>query len=130
MASNTLRRDEVLEKLFTHYVTLKMYHFQTKSYAVHKAVDEYISTFLGHFDSFAETLQGASAKNFETTHLKLEITTIGNGASAGIYLLDYISFLKGLSKTDVIKANSDLVNIRDDMLASAHQLKYLLRFTA
>jgi hypothetical protein len=116
--------DKLLATLFEHFVVMKMYHFQTKKAATHKAVDSYVDEYLGLFDQFCEVLQGSAGSNFQTKSLTFSQITMVTDATAVAHLNAHIAMLKRLSYK-----GTDLLAIRDEMLASVHQLKYLLRFT-
>ena len=56
---------KVCEDMLTHHIAMKMFHFQTDSYAAHKASDTYIEEFLKFHDTFMETAQGIYGKMTE-----------------------------------------------------------------
>ena len=117
--------DSILNTFFHHQIVLKMYHFQTKLYGAHKASDSYLADFSAQLDKFMEVAQGTwSTVTAKSVNLKVKTATDG---TIQTYLDQFIDFLDTLEKT-LGSGHSDLLNIRDEMKASAHQLKYLLRF--
>lgn len=118
----------VFEKLvrvfFKHQIQLKMFHFQTKKYGAHKASDTYLEEFANNFDKFMEVAQGAFGK-LETQNMTFSFNMIDDNT---IFeeLDNFINLLRQLDA--YLIRNSDLLNIRDEMIGNAQQLKYLLTF--
>jgi len=119
---------EIIEGLlpffFRHQLLLKLFHFQTKSYGAHKASDAYLSGFLANMDKFMEVAQG-------------EFGTVTN---PGIYIdaqaltddtivSELDAFVRIMHKLDpIVLPHPGLQAIRDELIADASQLKYLLTF--
>jgi hypothetical protein len=116
--------EDILLFFFRHQLKIKMYHFQTKSYGAHKASDSYLSEFEQKLDKFMEVAQGIVGK-LELKKIKLELFTLDDQT-----ITDELDlFIKTLGMFDkVINKYSELLNIRDEMVADAKQLKYLLTF--
>ena len=115
---------DVLNIFFKHQIQLKMYHFQTKSYGAHKASDSYLDGFLDKFDRFMEVAQGAFGR-VETKNISASIETVSDD-SINLILDKFIKELRGFDTKFV--GYSELLNIRDELIADAEQLKYLLTF--
>jgi hypothetical protein len=116
--------ETVCEKLFTHYIVMKMYHFQTKSYGAHKASDVYVTDFLTFQDLFMEVAQGIYGKLESTSHecsTKLYDDDTING-----YISESVTMLDDLRSK--VSSHSDLVNLLDDQIHRLNQLSYLLTF--
>ncbi len=116
--------EKSLEHFFSHQIKLKLYHFQTNSYGAHKASDAYLTEFLANFDLFMEVAQGIYGK-LETSELNISFETL-NDNSIMNELDDFVEMLAQLSQ--YIVGNTDLLNIKDEMIAEANKLKYLLTF--
>jgi hypothetical protein len=104
---------------------LKLYHWQTKIYSRHKAVDKVLEALDTTIDSFVEIYIGKYGRqklSASQATLKLHNLTDAGATnlckSAAIYLQKQL--VKGLTAAD-----SDLINIRDEMLGEMHQLLYL-----
>lgn len=123
--SNSQKLFEITLKLFfTHQLQLKMYHFQTKKYGAHKTIDAYLEKFENNLDKFMETAQGIFGK-LETNFINLNIKT----ATDNNIISELDKFIKILKMfDDKLKSHTDLLNIRDEILADIDQLKYLLTF--
>ena len=117
---------EILAVLLFVKNNMQMYHWQTQSYARHKASDEFLDTLSSNIDLFMETLQGIRG---ERVKLSYELT-VGNQTDKSIVKLlnDYKNWLvKKLPKLIQTK-NTDLLNIRDDMLKDVNKTLYLFTF--
>lgn len=109
---------------FKHQLQLKMYHFQTKSYGAHKASDAYLETFADKLDKFMEVAQGPFGRlNMQAITLNFSVV---NDNTIQQELDDFIKLLKEWNETYL--SYPELLNIRDEMVADAEQLKYLLTF--
>jgi len=112
---------------------IKLYHWKTYSYATHKATDELYSKLNENVDRFIEVLLGKISGN------RINLTKIHN-----ISLIDLTSnvelkreldkfkeYLVSLNAHSYMKqmSNTDLYNIRDEMLANINQFLYLLSFS-
>lgn len=113
-----------VQYLFLHQIQLKMLHFQTKKYAIHKSVDMYLGKFNTNFDSFMEVAQGISGK-LTLKEINIFIPTL-NDENVLSSLNDAVKMLKSINPK--LKDFSELTTINDQMLADIQQLKYLLTF--
>jgi len=111
---------------FTMREQIKLYHWQTHSYSRHKATDEVIENLDKNIDEFVEVYMGKYGRPKITT--KTSSVHIGNmnEKSAVGFIKKCITMLLG----DVVKGlvaarDSDLFNIRDEMLADLNKLLYL-----
>lgn len=115
---------ETISVFFKHELTIKMYHFQTKLYGAHKASDKYLEKLRANIDRFMEVAQGKHG-SIEATELNLKIVTVRDDN-----VNSHIDSFIGKLKNDNIKWDTlpELAVVRDEMLADAYQLKYLLQF--
>lgn len=104
---------------------LQVFHFQTRSYARHKALGKTYEAVAESSDAFIETAMGKYGR-FELGRNK-GITLVDYSEEAlNKFISDCVQFLKGLSNQLDPLNDSDLLNIRDDMLGSFNRLRYLL----
>lgn len=114
---------EVFNVFFKHYMTVKMYHFQTKLYGAHKSSDAYLVKFLANMDQFLEVAQGITGQtNIKNFDIKFSTKTDKNILSELDHFADYFVNMKYIEKYP------ELLAIRDVLVADAQQLKYLLLF--
>jgi hypothetical protein len=119
---------KILQTFTQWQMTIKLYHFQTDSYDRHKITDNYLSKYLDHLDEFMEIYQGAHGKiqfpkNITVSFEQFDI--------AGIFI-EAKKFEKYLIKELpklIDKEDSDLLNLRDEILGSVRRMVYLLRQT-
>lgn len=123
------KQKEIMELLlivcFKHQIQLKMFHFQTKKYGAHKASDKYLDDFNTLFDKLMEVTQGIFGKVTTTNiNINCEMLTDDN---INEYLNKFVKTIRELDNP--LSKYSELLNIRDEIIANANQLKYLLTFT-
>lgn len=105
---------------------IKLYHWQTYSYSRHKATDEVIENLDKNIDEFVEVYMGKYGRPKITTKTNTVNMSNMNEKTAVSFIKKCITMLLG----DVVKGlvaarDSDLFNIRDEMLADLNQLLYL-----
>ena len=108
---------------------MKFYHWTTKSYARHSVSDKFVSSLSDKMDRFIEVMQGAEGKRIVLPSNK---NSFDNETDASI-VKSLKAFREWLSddlpkylnnKSD----NTDLLNIRDDILADVNNTLYLFTF--
>lgn len=124
MNSHKLLLEAYLKFFFRHQIQLKLLHFQTNSYAIHKATDSYLSGFADNMDKFMEVAQGVYGK-LNIQQLKFEFDVVNN-ATIVDELQKFIKFMGEL--TSKFANEPALLAIRDEIVAEAQKLVYLLTF--
>ena len=137
--SNQSNNKQILEKFqreitlvfFEILLMIKLFHWKTHSYATHKATDELYSSFNENMDKFIEVLLGKSGSRIHLlnqTNLSLEEMESQERLKQKIE--SFKTYLVGLDNNPAIKlmSNTDLLNIRDEILANMNQFLYLLTF--
>jgi hypothetical protein len=119
---NILEGIAMVDKLLGLQNQLRMLHWGTNSYAEHKALGKAYEGLDGLIDTFVETYMGVHGKNLNVARLELQPYKPGSAEK----LLDQaVQFFTGELNTS-IGQNTDLTNIRDEMLGLIHHTKYLL----
>lgn len=119
-----------IKNAFEILMTIKLYHWKTNSYSQHKATDELYSLLNNHMDQFVEVLMGKTngmrANFINTKNIKLVDINNKNDLSNKINYL--ILLLSNISNDPFMKFkfNSDLLNIRDEIVADLNKFLYLL----
>jgi DNA-binding ferritin-like protein len=111
--------------------TVKLYHWKTSSYAQHKATDELYGNLNTNIDTFVEVMLGKTGGRVNLTFVKtLPLLDYTNVADFKREIAKYKQFLIDMNKDDTLNItnNSDLLNIRDEILANLNQFTYLLTF--
>jgi hypothetical protein len=114
---------EIVTMLFNIRDQIKLYHWQTMSFSEHKATDDLVKSLDTNIDKFVEVYMGRYGRPYvkETLQVKnLTVTGVRGFINKSVGWLD-AKLPQMLKKTD-----TDLLNIRDEMLADINQVKYLL----
>lgn len=109
--------------------TVKLYHWKTHSFATHKATDELYDDLNKYVDEFVEVMlgyKGGIRVNIPRTSVKLnDFATVEQfKRKLNEYKATLISYTHKLDPNQ----NSDLLNIRDELLATLNKTAYLLSF--
>lgn len=111
--------------IFQMQMNMKLYHWMTTSLARHKASDELVDKITELGDRFMEVYIGkygrASIPKRDTSMPLLAL----DDKSVHKFLEDGVKFLQHELPKSLKKDDVDLLTIRDDMLATLHQTKYL-----
>lgn len=122
---------EVVVKFLEVLNLIKLYHWKTHSYATHKATDELTSKLHENVDSFVEVLLGKRGDRVNLLGVKhISLKDFSNVGEFKREIERFKGYLVGLDNNSALKSmsNSDLYNIRDEMLSNLNQFLYLLTF--
>jgi len=111
--------------------TVKLYHWSTNNYSTHKATDQLHSDLSSKIDTFVETMFGKESIAVREKVLRMNSIHVHSMTTKKDFKKEteqYKSFLINLgnNKTFNTQKNSDLLNMRDDILGSLNQFLYLL----
>jgi hypothetical protein len=112
----------IASKLVEIQTQLKFFHWQTKSYARHKAYGKTYSAMSDLIDNFVEILMG---KYGRVPAMPMRIYN-RNEKDAVTFIEETIGYLISLSNELDANGDTDLLNIRDEMLALFNKLRYLI----
>lgn len=112
-------KEQIVETFLEMLNEIKVYHWNTHSFAQHKATDELYQRLNDHIDKFVEVLLGKRDKRIGS------LGPIKTSASKNFKTHIY-EFREYLIKMDSCAPGSDLLNIRDEILADINQFLYLL----
>lgn len=116
--------DKIVLNILSFQNKMKVFHWQTKSYARHMAYGGIYDTIGDLLDTFVEVYQGKYGRlEFDES---IEIVNMADMKIQEV-LSDFCDLLimDITEKLDEEK-DTDLLNIRDEMLAEVNKLKYLL----
>lgn len=112
---------------FEMQLMVKLYHWNTKSYATHKATDEFYGKLSDNIDKFIEVLLGKLENRIDLKNHKTINLFCVNDEQFKKKLHEFKAFLHELTDKDMgLLMGEDLLNIRDEILADLDQLLYLL----
>lgn len=114
--------EEIASKLIELQIQLKFYHWQTTSYARHIAYGNTYDALDDLIDTFVETMMG---KYGRVPALPMQIFN-RNEKDVYSFIEEAKLFLLSFNAMLNPAADSDLLNIRDEMLQVFNKLLYLL----
>ena len=121
---------DILPKFFfSIQINLKLYHWQTNSYARHIATDSILTKIDPLIDTFIEIYQGKFGK-ISPGSTTITIRTLTDEETASDFISKSINYLNNIIEQDVnmSASDTDLLNIRDEMVGLLNQTLYLFSF--
>ena len=103
---------------------IKLYHWQTKQYSRHISTDKYVEKISELIDTFVEVFQGKYGRIMLGSKNSLRLENLSD-ANASNYLISFKKFLEKDLPKFIQTEDTDLFNIRDEMLALTNQTIYL-----
>lgn len=113
--------ESIASKLVTMELQLQLVHWQTASYAEHKATGGMYEYLQGFRDGVMEKLMGYTGR-------KPSNITVGNigGATASTAAMEVCSFAQSLKSYAESNSYLDIANMADELSGEGNKLKYLL----
>lgn len=120
---------QIIKRLLQSLLIVKLYHWNTQFYSVHKATDKLYADLNNHADRFVEVLLG----KHDTIH-KHTVLDVGSIKTKVFRKnTDFIKWLDNLKQylfnIDPIfnhHEDSDILSIRDEILVDLNKITYLL----
>ena len=116
---------------FEMIMMVKLFHWKTHSYATHKATDELYASLNEHIDSFIEVLLGKTGSRIDLMNNRtIKLIDLNSQEQLKSKIMSLKSYLVGLDNSKALStmSNSDLLNIRDEILGDLNKFLYLLTF--
>jgi hypothetical protein len=110
---------------------VKLFHWKTTSYATHKATDELYSSLNENIDKFIEVLLGKTNSRIDLMNKNtIRLMDLNSQEVLREKIQHFKSYLINLDENVFLKqmSNSDLFNIRDEILGDMNKFLYLLTF--
>jgi DNA-binding ferritin-like protein len=114
-----------VQVLLTTTHQLHVYHWQTDSYAAHQAFGQAYDALDGLMDNFVEVFMGKYGKVASKDGFDINLANITD-KKPGEFIDSVIDFLTNELPKSLKDNDTDLLNIRDEMIAELNKLKYLL----
>ena len=112
--------------LVTHLLTIrnqiKLYHWQTKQFARHKATDDLTASLDLNIDAFVESYMGRYGRPMVTGSIKLHNFS---ESAAKAFVARESKYLEKELPKKIGKGDSDLLNLRDTILGDLTKASYL-----
>jgi len=121
---------ELISFFFSLSNTVKLYHWSTSLYSRHKSSDDLFNTITDLTDKFMEIYQGKYGKISKSIINEIDIKSkLISDDNFVIYLRNVSQFLEDIVKNKLLSSkDSDLLNIRDELLGEINKSIYLLTF--
>ena len=132
-ASSSIKKfqKEITVIFFEMLLMVKLFHWKTHSYATHKATDELYTKLNDDMDKFIEVLLGKTGSRIDLIgHKTISLIDLSSPEQLKSKIESYKSYLVGLTNNKGLSSmtNTDLLNIRDEILGDMNQFLYLLTF--
>jgi len=124
-----INKKSYLVKIFLELLNMvKLYHWKTRSYSLHKATDELYERLNEHIDKFVEVLLGKDQSRIHMVENRIDLLNVNKKSDFQERIFEYRAFLTELDIFFGKKQDTDLLNIRDEVLADINQFLYLMTF--
>lgn len=105
---------------------VKLYHWNTRSYAEHVATDELYKKINENVDRFVEILLGKDETRLRDLDKRLDLINPKNTTELKNRVYEYREFFVNLNNFFNNKYDTDILTVRDDILSDLNQFLYLL----
>lgn len=116
------RGGDIVTSMLTIRNQVKLYHWQTQSFARHKATDDLTASLDTHIDKFLEVYMGKYGRPVVTGTIALSNFS---ESAAKNFVDKYRKVLSVQLPKKLSPEDTDLLNIRDEILADLNQVLYL-----
>lgn len=113
---------DIVSHLLTIRNQVKLYHWQTGSFARHKATDDLTAVLDTNIDTFVEVYMGKYGRPTVSGTIKLHNFS---ESAAKAFVAKERGFLEKDLPRKIKKTDTDLLNIRDEILADLNKVLYL-----
>ena len=116
--------EEIIKVFFHMTLNIKLYHWQTTLYSRHKATCELFASIIDLTDNFVETYIGRYTRPHFEEDFQINVSQISDEEARNM-IQQYILFLKKEVPKQLKQHDTDLLNIRDELLSSLNKTLYL-----
>jgi hypothetical protein len=113
---------DIVVQMMTIRDQVKLYHWQTRMFARHKATDDLIVKLDANIDMFVETYMGKYGR--PTVSKPIKLTNFSESAARS-FVERQRAFLSKVLPRKLSSGDTDLLNIRDTILGDLNQVLYL-----
>ena len=126
--NNNNHYNRIVQQFMELLMTVKLYHWKTKSFPEHKNTDELYSSLNEHIDSFIEVMLGKiDGARIHQPLFNLKAYNYSSVKDLKRYITNTKKELVDMNHL-FTKEDSDLLNIRDEILGDVNKFTYLLSF--
>lgn len=116
---------EIVNLMLTLRNQVKIYHWETMQYSRHKATDDLVDKLDDSIDKFVEVYIGKYGRPKLTPRTGTIRLRNYDDVQAPVLLNEAIAWMTNRLPTLLSKNDTDLLNIRDEILAELNQTLYL-----
>ena len=116
---------EIVLSLVKIQVQFRFMHWQTTSFSQHKAYGEIYESLDGNIDEFVEACMGKHGRPKYTGGYTIDGEDLEE-IELGALLTQVVEFFVSFNEIYDREMDSDLLNLRDEMLHEVNKLRYLL----
>jgi len=128
ISKNGSKKSQIVHTFIEMLNVVKLYHWRTKSFSRHKATDELYSRLNENIDKFVEVFLGKDESRIQQWDQKVIVPQYNKVKEFKDKIYDFREFLIDLTNVLDTKRDSDLLNIRDEILGDINQFLYLMTF--
>lgn len=123
-------KSEIVQVFLETLTSIRLYHWKTKSYAQHKATDQLYEELEGKVDEFVEVMQGKMMHPNRVQWMNDKIKADSPETKKGMVnqLLEFNRKMQNLDGIFSPQKDSDILSIRDDIVALVNRFLYLFSF--
>ena len=121
-------QSELVNYFLEILMIIKVYHWKTSSYSEHKATDELYERLNEYIDKFVEIMLGKKQTRLNMKNKTIKFIDPSTKKELIKIIYDYRILLELKINNYIKPTNTDLLNIRDEILGSLNQFLYLLTF--
>ena len=126
--SDVPKNTQIVRILMEMLNVVKLYHWKTHSHPEHVATDQLYERLNENIDKFVETLLGKKGTRIQKWNMQMQIPQYATKIPFKDRIYEYREFLIQMNMHLDPKKDSDLLNIRDEILGDVNQFLYLLTF--
>lgn len=113
---------QLISNLIKIQQQIRVFHWQTQSFAQHEAFGKTYETLDGLVDEFVEVYLGKSQGRIQEDKLNISLSVNAEPIEFIGHCIEYFAEFNNVFE----QSDSDLLNLRDEMLGAMNKLKYLL----
>ena len=106
---------------------VKVFHWQSESFSQHKASDQLVAVLSDKMDLLVETMQGSRGVRLRLPQTQLQLRNLTDDTVVQ-EIHTFRDWLVGRLPLYLRKQETDLLNMRDEILGHVNQILYLLTF--
>lgn len=118
---------EIIHLMMSLRDQVKLYHWQTISHPRHTATDDLVGKLDENIDKFVEVYIGKYGRPKLTAKHSINLHNFSD-KEATRFLQNAVSWMSNVLPKKLKKTDTDLLNIRDEIIADLNQTLYLFTF--